>query len=511
LGKGITVPTDLRQFETWEASAGYGSVGYFGWNSLSKRLAMYYMTGDEFQAREFLRLAFPDAQALKEITEIDEERIENKDDPLAGPYHYNAHMMVLFWDLVEESPVFTDEERLRVTNAFSRQLNHRKGEGIYGLRQPPPYVGSRHGQWSAISLYCLGRYFQKDYPNPLWQHCVEAAKLHFASLHEHAWISGESDNLFWYNTGIAPIFTYLVLTGDRKPLENGVLQTLLRGQEVLITGRQPDWALNSAALDYLHKAAYLTQDGRWLTYRDRTGLDLNVLRLGQSFWPEEHLKPTLPQDLVGKWSLNLLPRPEWRSRNNGFQPEESFYFGSFRSAPDASGDFILLDGYNGASRNPYHTFAILELRLNGRTLLGPQSYRNQVLTKADGMVEPQVAMDAALRYADVVGQTATAVGEVPNAAYCNWHRTLAQRIPPLRRGGQGGVTLPRPGGPGYSSEGFGAERGTVLPAGLHLHPVRPRGKAPPGKQPDLLFAPGPGPAHRRLEEVAVRKRQPGTV
>jgi len=428
LGKGITVPTDLRQFETWEASSGYGSVGYFGWNSLSKRLAMYYLTGDEFQAREFIRLAFPDAQALREITEIDEERIENKNDPLAGPYHYNAHLMILFWDLVEESPVFSDEERLRVTNAFARQLNHRKGEGVYGLTAPPAGVGSRHGQWSALSLYCLGRYFQKDYPNPIWQHCMEAGKLYFASLHEHAWIEGESDNLFWYNTGLAPILTYMVLTGDRKPLENGVLAELLRGQEILISGRQPDWALNSAALDYLHKAAYLTQDGRWLTYRDRTGLDLNLFRLGQSFWPEAHLQPTLPTDLVGKWSFHLLPKPAWRQRNNGFKPEESFYFGSFRSAPEASGDFILLDGFNGASRNPYHTFAILELRLAGRTLLGPQSYRNQVLTKADGLVEPQVAMDAALRYADVVGNVAAAVGEVPKAAFCNWRRTLVQRI-----------------------------------------------------------------------------------
>lgn len=428
LGQGITVPTDLRQFETWEASAGYGSVGYFGWNSLSKRLAMYYLTGDEFQAREFIRLAFPDAQAFQEITEIDEERIENKQDPLAGPYHYNAHLMILFWDLVEESPVFTDAERLRVTNAFARQLNHRREEGVYGLTAPPAGVGSRHGQWSALSLYCLGRYFQKDYPNPIWQHCVEASKLYFASLQEHSWLHGESDNLFWYNTALAPILTYMVLTGDRKPLENGVLSELLRGQEILISGRQPDWALKYAALDYLHKAAYLTQDGRWLTYRDRTGLPLDRFRLGQSFWPEEHLQPVPPEDLVGRWSIQFLPRPAWRERNTGFKPEESFYFASFRSAPDAAGDFILLDGFNGASRNPYHTFAILELRLGGRTLLGPQSYRNQVLTKADGMVEPQVAMDAALRYAEVVGETATAIGEVPQAAFCNWRRILAQRI-----------------------------------------------------------------------------------
>ena len=91
LGNGITAPKDIREVEIWEASAGYGSTGYFGWNSISKHIALYYMTGDKFHAREFLRKAFPDGQAKKEIDEIDGERIENKDDPLAGPYHYNAH------------------------------------------------------------------------------------------------------------------------------------------------------------------------------------------------------------------------------------------------------------------------------------------------------------------------------------------------------------------------------------------------------------------------------------
>ena len=425
LGEGMQPPTNIRKFETWEASKGYGSIGYFGWTSISKRMAMYYMTGDEFSAREVVRLSFPDDQALKDIEEIDGERIENKQDPLAGFYHYNAHMAILFWDLIEESPVFTDDERLKITNAFARQLGHRKNEGVYNLTRPRGSVGSRHGQWSAISLYCLGRYFNKHYPDPVWAQCVRSSELAFHSLHEHAWVSGESDNLFWYSTGIAPVFTYMALTGDRKPLDNGVLDELLRGQESLISGRIPDWALNSASMSFLNKAAYITGDGRWIAYRERTGVDTNLFRLGQSFWPSKTLESKLPDDLVGRWSIHRLPHPAWNSRGSGLPFDQSFYFGSYRSAADETGDFILLDGFNGASRNPYHTFDILELRLNGQTVL--QGYHNQVLTSADGMVEPAVAMNAALRYADVIGPTAIAVGEVPDAAFCNWRRTLSQR------------------------------------------------------------------------------------
>jgi len=425
LGKGIKPPTDVRQFETWEASRGYGSSGYFGWCSISKRMAMYYMTGDEASAREVIRLSFPDKQAIKDIEAIDDEKIENKHDPLAGFYHYNAHMAILFWDLIEESPVFTDEERLKVTNAFARQLNHRKDERIYGLAQAPAGVSTRHGQWSAISLYCLGRYFNKDYPHPVWAQCTRAGQLAFHSLHKHAWIAGENDNLYWYNTGIAPVLTYMVLTGDRKPLENGVLADLLRGQEILSSGRVPDWALSYASMDLVNKAAYVTGDGRWITYRQRTGVDTNVFRLGQSFWPDSALARTEPTDLIGKWSIHRLPPPAWDSRASGLPFDESFYFASYRSTADATGDYVLLDGFNGAARNPYHTFDILELRLGGRTIL--EGYHNQVLTSADGMVEPAVAMDAAMRYSDVIGPTAVAVGEVPKAAFCNWRRTLCQR------------------------------------------------------------------------------------
>ncbi len=429
LGKGLTPPADARQAEIWEASKMYGSTGYFGWNSISKCMAQFYMAGDQHAAREVVRLAFPDAQALKEIDQIDGERIENKHDPLAGTYHYNSHMMMLFWDLIEESPVFTDAERLKITNALARQIHHRlivQREGTYFVTTAPGAVSSRHGQWAAISLYVLGRYFNKYYPDPMWAQCQRGGELCFHSLHKHAWVHGESDNLYWFNTGTAPILTYMVLTGDRIPLQNGVLPELLRGQEILANGRTPDGNLTGAAMDFLNKAAYLTGDGRWITYRGRTQVDTDVFRLGQSYWPDEQvIKPALPTDLVGRWTIMPMPRPMRDSRASGIPYANCFRFGSYRSAPDARGDYVLLDGYDENSRNPCHTFDVLELRLNGRTCLA--GYHNQVVTSADGMVEPVVARDGALLHRNVLGPMATAVGEVPKAAFCNWRRTLAQR------------------------------------------------------------------------------------
>jgi hypothetical protein len=431
-GQKVLLPANgAGLMPTWQDSKSYGSTGYFGWNSISKNEALYYMTGDPQYAREFLRLAFPDTAAKKDIDKIDGERIENKNDPLAGPYHYNATRMILFWDLIEESPVFTDAERLKVTNAFSRQLAHRvdewTGKHIYALAKPAISIGSRHDSYSALSMYTLARYFERDYPGPIWKHVLQASgDFYFAPLEQaKPWIAGENDNLFWYDTGLAPVLDYMILSGDHRGVQSGALDFLLKNQQVLWDGSSADRNLSYAALDYLNKAVYLTNDGRWITYRERLPLDTSAFRLGQSFWPDASLKAAQPDDLLDKWTGWFLTPAQIASRGTGFAPQQSFENLSYRTAPDDTGDFILLDGMNGESRNPYHTFALLDLRVHGKTLL--KGYLNQVRTTADGTVEPKVPLDAALQKYFSMGESTFASADVPNLPYCDWQRGVYLR------------------------------------------------------------------------------------
>jgi hypothetical protein len=424
LGEGFALPEKVADARIWEESRMYGSSGYFGWNVVSKAMALYCMTGEERFAREFLRFAFPDAATIKVIEDLDGERIENKHEPLAGPYHYAAHMMVLFWDLIEESPFFAADLRLRVTNALSKQLRHRAAEHVYGATVPPPYVGDRHRDWSAVSLYVLARYFQKDYPEPVWQAGLDSCRTHFSALLKSPWLAGANDHLFWYTSYYDPILDYMVLSGDRSALEQGHLAEALRTQDVLFTGNQDDWGLKASSLNFLQRAAYVTGDGRWLFYRERTGIDTRGLRLGQSFWTEDPA-PRPPAELCGQWTIQRLPEPFWQTRNSGIPLPESFLWGSYRTRLDAAGDYVLLKGHNGGGRNPHHTFALLEFRLSGNTLL--KGYGTQVQTSADGMVEPVVGMDAGLAQTDALGRTAYAVGEVPRLPFCTWQRSLLLR------------------------------------------------------------------------------------
>lgn len=425
LGKGYKLPGNVKEAEIWEASEKYKSTGYFGWNMISKNMALFYMTGEERYLKEFLRLSFPDEAIIKEIDLTDGELIENKTDPLAGPYHYAAHMMIELWDLIEESPLLTDEQRLKVTNAFARQLTHRVVEGVYNATKPSPCLGNRHGDWSAFSLYALGRYFQKDYPNPVWKRSMEAAELYFSALKNTYWMAGQNDHLFWFTSFYDPLLDYLLLTGQRDPEMMANLRKGMNSQQILSTGQKVDWGLNTSSLNMLNKAAYILNEGRWLYYRERVNLDTDIFRLGQSYWPGEDLRAAAPEDQAGNWNIQWMPKEMWKVRATGIPQKQSFRWGSYRSELGAGGDFVMLKGYNGAGRNPYHTYDLLELRINGSTLL--KGYYNQVLTSADGMVEPKVAMDAALLYNGVVGEVTAAVAQVPDLAFVNWRRSLVLR------------------------------------------------------------------------------------
>jgi hypothetical protein len=425
LGDGYSLPGNIDSAKIWEASENYRSTGYFGWNSISKNMALFYMTGKERFLREFLRLSFPDSAAIKELEVKDGERIEDKKHPLSGPYHYNAYMMIQMWDLIEESPLLNDEQRLKITNAFAGQLEHRLTEygSIYWITKPPDYVFERHYDWAAFSLYALGRYFAKDYPDTVWTHCLYVSDLYFSRLKSTYWAHGNEDFLPWFGSNYDPTIDYLLYSGkrDQDMLDN--LRRALNTQQIVSTGKQKDWGLSATSLSMLNKAAYILKDGRWLYYREHINLDTDVFRLGQSFWPDSStLKPVTPLDLVGVWNIQWMPKEMWQARLTGFPQNQSFRWGSYRSELGKGGDYMLLKGYNGANRFPYHNFGLLELRLNGSTLL--KGYHNQVYTTINGLSEPKVSMDAALLYQGVVGNFCAAIAEVPNIPFAKWKRSL---------------------------------------------------------------------------------------
>jgi len=71
------------------------------------------------------------------------------------------YRVIFSWDQVEESPVFSDEERLHITNLLWDELNllRPKAESYVFSRKDKVQPRKNHGARSALSVYFAARYF----------------------------------------------------------------------------------------------------------------------------------------------------------------------------------------------------------------------------------------------------------------------------------------------------------------------------------------------------------------
>lgn len=419
----------------WDQSHGMGERNHthFGWNALARNMALYFMTGDERYAEEFLRLRDPDEETRNQLREWDERGYQNIEDPLSNLHHYTNHKTILLWDLIEESPFFTDEQRLSVTRSFRKEYAHRIGEEFYGLTEPADDAGGRHPQFEALSQLVVARYFRTSYPDEFWEQAYAGAANKFKALYESPQLGGtECENAYFYPSYFQPSIDYMLLTGDRQPMRAGTMPEIFDGLEALHSDLDRHWSLATFALNHANKIAHLTGEGQWLTYRQNMAMDTDEFRVGQSFWPEA-TEPIRPNHLVGEWSINRMAHRYWERNFGEIAENEAFLWGSWRSRSDAGGDFVLLDGHDGGGRNHLHFLAVPELRIDGQTILQGDSWTNlahmnQVRTYADGMVGPEVSTAAALKDRGHLGGTAFAVAEAEGVGCSDWRRILAQRV-----------------------------------------------------------------------------------
>jgi len=417
LGAGLEAPPSANA-PTCRAWGSNGSPAeYFGWNSVGRNMALYYMTGDDKFLREFLRLAFPDEKTIEELWEVDGERIEDKQHPLAGSYHYCAHPMILLWDLIEESPALTDEQRLRVTRELAGGRGHFY---VPGSR----FVGDRHATYQSLMVYCRARYFAKYYPHPAWKAAMEGAANHFASLAHSIHIDGSHDTPdsghSYVNTGYEPMMSYMLISGDRRGVESGMLGTILRGYDGLISGRRDDPTLGFQTLSFANKAAYLTGDARFVYYRNLASQDTNCFRIGQSFWPAGSER--VPDELANRISVRPLSYAGCAGRS--VPPEEAFHWLTYRSGPTGADDYIKIGGMYDQTRRPYYCLNLEKLRIGETTLLESSDHNNTVIARRQGLIASALPMESALKVQKVVGDVAHVEAEVPKFGYGVWRRAV---------------------------------------------------------------------------------------
>ncbi len=419
---GFTKPFDAGDSNRYRL---VGVGGYYGWNYIAGIMALFYQTGDEEYAREFLRLAFPDADAKKTFQKFNPESLENPDDPLAGPYHYCGHQMLLLWDLIEEHPFFSDADRLKVTNAFARQMRHPGIGGMYRrLSAPSLLPGSRHHQWANLCLYVLGRYFERDYPSPYWSSIRRSAEFAFGALnHPDGWIEGERGIISWFVSGaINPGAHFLQLADCPEFNPQGAWANALRFMATQWDGTPGSEVLGTASRQTFHMVADQTGDGQYLYYADLMGPESPGAKLGAAYGPTGKVVRRAPAELLNTWTCAPMSVAQRRFFNIKAPAEQCFLGLSYRDALGSNGDWISLNCFNEEYRTPFKLLSLYGLRLNGKNIF--TGLGNYVQTYLDGTTTQHIPTLGTVERFGTAGDFAGFTGSVADHAFASWKRTL---------------------------------------------------------------------------------------
>jgi len=414
LGADMNLPKVGEDIYSWRDSyrikpggKGYGAtLGTFGWHPISQQAALYYMTGRKEYLDEFKRLVFyPPDNVPKEILTC--VAYYDMQRPLVENYHYFAHTMPMIWDLIEESPLFTDMERLKVINDLIAQQNYYTRNGTYKY---PSRGTSRHGQYHLLTIFAGSRYLARSYPDPRWNEAMERVKESFSWwLKETTW--GERDTITWINTSTEPVFDFFMLTDPGLFVRSGSARQMMDALEILWNGEPYETSNRAQAIDLMHKAAHMLRDGRYIWLARQARYDFSIFRIGQSWWPSPDLKIEPPTDRIGRVSVQPLSKSHWERSiklfphlRGVFPLENGYQYLSFRTGLGAEDDYFMVDGCYGHGRHVYHVNAIFYARCAGTVLAA--GYRNGVSVRCNGMVPTRVPEAASLEDAIALDGTA---------------------------------------------------------------------------------------------------------
>lgn len=401
---------------TSSGKTGYPPATYFGWNPISIAATLYYMTGEKQYLDCFLELAMPDPRRVPAVLKSSEAFTDPK-DPFVKNYHYLTHRTDIIWDLIEESPLLSDTERLFITNKLLLHQRELDPKNTYSVPN-----GDRHSLYHMLSIYTGSRYFAKYYPNILWNKRINNVRQAFMSLiNNPTW--GERDTLEWVSTSTEPVFEFFALDGYDEFVKSDTARTMMRALEILMTGDDIDYYNKFISISLLHKAAYLLNDSRYIWMARNLGFDFNVFRIGQSYWPADNVKIAPPTDIINKLLVFYLAKTDWEQAKTAVPLKNAFQVLAYRNGLTAADDYFLLDGFNGMGRNPSHINNLTRLRMfHGKNILG--GYSNDISIWRNGMVDSYVAKSAGIKDSLTVSGAAFVHTEVPDAMSSNWQRYI---------------------------------------------------------------------------------------
>jgi hypothetical protein len=417
---------------TVKPGPGWGGVGTLPWTIGGGRREMvsavaYLKSGNLDYAREYREMMLALAAAP---------------DDLALGVDAGVHLFWITqsqsWDLMHTCPVFSDEDRLTITNHLLRIMRSREGEGHVRPQRAPR---ENHATRSARAFYYAFRHFAKYYPLDLevdlhqwrrllvgfWAGPFATSRCFEDALSQHG-LGGTLDNTLdiafmepewseeFFSSGRAHQM------GERCiAISNNMGQTVLLG----------DTGAGDYATSVFSKLAWKLGDGRYEFMLNKHGaIGTTTDELLRGF--DVGIEPVVPEDHIG---LTVIPADDLffhlSLRNTeGVDFNRAFDKLTFREGFDPDDEYIMVDGTSGGSHSYDDANTIGEFSAHGRRWLceidifnGPtMSFHNAVTIAHNGLGDSVPTQSAEVIRSAEGERWAYTATRLPNYNACDWTR-----------------------------------------------------------------------------------------
>lgn len=383
--------------------------------------------------------------------------------------YFYLYRVLTSWDLIEESPLFSAEDRRELEGLFleiSRfvaSLDYFKGKLT---------MGNNHQTYAALSCYFAHRYFSKYYGNQEFASKQPAVKAIFA-MHNRSWRPNDNEEGTSVRTH-RHLVNYSLLHGDLTYFSTGRSQRLA-DWIVMVTDNRADTMPFGDAGEYdgsyrggpkhiqaqrslalLSLAAWYSRDPRYAWARDwyRKGLDwkdrldydqLLSKKLG---WQQRYgikewefyipmlfrmLPHAQPTHLLGVTVARFDDAAREMAKVQDFPPEEPFDKLTFRAGFDRRDEYLALEGCSTLPHSHQDTNCIMRLSWRDRLWIvegdehkNLRRYHNGIVVTRNGehFKPPSVAR---LRASGSSGRWGFSKSLLPDDNGMDWERNVFWR------------------------------------------------------------------------------------
>ena len=364
-------------------------------------------------------------------------------------FHLFFRGVAVGWDWLEESPAFTDEDRLAVTNVLWNIMNGmctRRDKfwlkpGQTELQQGVLMFHSpNHETWSALALYQLGSYFRKYYPereeSDYW---LELAHAEFAG-HETTFEMIEDAKSFQARD-TRSCMAYALSSGNMGYFRRGVAKAAADFECVVTDNLGHGSGYGDAGLTVSGVPSDIITRAEWF-YRtgEHQWLAQNLLRSPTKvpLWACRST-PKRPDRFLG---IHVVPAHRWGQTNNvhfrsdewrdyAKEPRTGYNKISFREDFAPSAQYLLMDGRRKlAYHNQDDSNTIVRFTDNGRfwivddhPSLRGLKHQNAISYDRDGR-GASLGADAVARVVADLGKLGFVRSEVPVFGSASWTRSV---------------------------------------------------------------------------------------